>query len=138
MAQITFTAEEAINLLRANDLLPDVITGITVKEDTLVLKVAAPVPLVDYLPVSVRYVGFEKGVATVEVSAGYLKGRVLEAILKLVKAKLEENFADEIQLDYPRLYVHINKLLAAKNITAVEVREVTFAGGSFTVQAVSG
>jgi hypothetical protein len=137
MAQITFTPEEAISLLRANDLLGEVITDINVKDDTLLLRVATPLPLVSSLPVSIKYVGFENGVVTLQLSADYLKGRILDTVLKLVNARLEQDFPDKIQLDYPNLYVHINKLLVDRNIRAVQVRQITFDSGLFTVTMVA-
>ncbi|MHC4154623.1 MAG: hypothetical protein ACYST6_06845 [Planctomycetota bacterium] len=137
MAQIAFTPEEAINLLTANDLLPEVITDIKVKDDTLLLRVATPLPLVNSLPVSIKYVGFENGIVTLQLSADYLKGRILDTVLKLVNAKLEQDFPDKIQLDYPNLYVHINKLLVDRNIRAVQVRQITFDSGLFTVTMVA-
>jgi hypothetical protein len=136
MARLRFAPEEAINVLMANDLLPEVIRGVKIKDDTLIVKVATPLPLVDSLPVSIKYVGFEDGVVTLELSVGYLKGRVLDSILKLVKGRMEEEFGDKIQLDYPRVYVHINRLLVAKNIRSVEVREITFEGGLFEIMVV--
>ncbi|MHC4913658.1 MAG: hypothetical protein ACYTE5_11775, partial [Planctomycetota bacterium] len=95
MAQITFTPEEAIDLLRANGLLPEVITDINVKDDTLLLRIATPLPLVDSLPVSIKYIGFENGVVTLNVSADYLKGRILDTVVKLVNSRLEQDFPEK-------------------------------------------
>jgi hypothetical protein len=133
MAQITFAPEEAIDLLRANGLLPEVITDIKVKDDTLLLRIATPLPLVDSLPVSIKYIGFENGVVTLNVSADYLKGRILDTVVKLVNSRLEQDFPEKIQLDYPKLHVHINKLLVDRNVRAAQVQEISFDSGLFTV-----
>ncbi|HUT30711.1 MAG TPA: hypothetical protein VMX13_13030 [Sedimentisphaerales bacterium] len=137
MAQIIFTPGEAVNMLMANDLLPEVITDIKVSDDTLVLNVATPLPLVDSLPVSIKYLGFKEGRLELEVSVPILKGKMLETVVHLVQGTLERRFHEQIQLDYPRLYVHINRLLVAKNIRSVEVREITFERGFFEIMVVA-
>jgi hypothetical protein len=133
MAQIIFTPREAVNVLMANDLLPEAINDIEVKDDTLILKVATPLPLVDYLPVSVKYIAFKDGVLELEVAVPLLKGKMLETVVHLVQGSLERRFQGQIQLDYPRLSVHINKLLPANNIRKLSVHEISFDSGLFNV-----
>ena len=136
MAQIVFTPEEAVNILMGNDLLPEVITGIKVRDDTLILNVATPLPLVNSLPVSIKYLAFHDGRLELEVAVPVLKGKMLETVVHLVRGELDRRFHEQIELDYPKLYVHINKLLLANNVRKLSVREISFDSGLFNVTLV--
>jgi hypothetical protein len=133
MAQITFTPEEAINLLRANKLLPEAITDIKADGDTVSFHVTTGLPLTPPLPVSIKYLGFENGAVTLEATVAFLKGKMLDTVVGLVAGRLARDYPDEIQLDYPKIFVHINKLLAARNIRSLEVREITLDKGQFAI-----
>jgi hypothetical protein len=133
MAKITFTPQEAISLLTSNRLLPQLITDIKVDGDTLSFQAATGLPLTPSLPVSIKYLGFENGTVTLQATVAFLKGKTLDTVVSLVAARLARDYPDAIQLDYPRICVHINKLLAAKNIRSLEVREITFHKGQFAI-----
>ncbi|MHC4620158.1 MAG: hypothetical protein ACYTEQ_20625 [Planctomycetota bacterium] len=133
MAKITFSPHEAISLLISNKFLPEMITDIKADRDTVSFKVATGLPLTDSLPVSIKYLRFKKGILTLQATIAFLKGKTLDTVVSLVAAKLACDYPDTIQLDYPKIYVHINKLLAAKNIRALGVQEITFHKGQFAV-----
>jgi hypothetical protein len=135
MAKITFSPQEAISLLISSKFLPEMITDIKVDRDTVSFKVATGLPLTDSLPVSIKYLRFKKGILTLQATIAFLKGKTLDTVVSLVAGALARDYPDEIQLDYPRIYVHINKLLAARNIRSLEVREITFDKGHFTITA---
>jgi hypothetical protein len=133
MAKITFTPQEAISLLVSNRLLPELITDIKVDGDTVSFKVATGLPLTPSLPVSIKYLGFENGTVTLQATVAFLKGKMLDTVVSLVAGALARDYPDAIQLNYPKVYVHINKLLAARNIRSLEVREMTFRKGQFAI-----
>ena len=139
MAKMIFSVEEMRELLLSNNRIriPPYIKNLKMGADTISLivevgKTGIPlmpsVPLL--IPLSTRFVRFDNPIAIFEIAnRGILTKGIVDRLIPIFKDKMP----DYIEVDYPSIHVDVNKLLVEKNVKGVEVEEIVFDDGKFTV-----
>ena len=130
MAKITFSLEELIGILTANKLLPAEIVRAKAKGQSLHFAVKTGSFILPFVPASLSYSSFDGGNAVFELSV--VSGRLNKAASwfnELLKPKLPAC----MEIDYPKISVDINKLLAEKGVKGVRVKDMFFEGDEFSV-----
>jgi hypothetical protein len=130
MAKITFNLEEIIKILISNKLLPPEVIRIRVKGERIHFVIRTDSFILPFIPASLRYLSFNDNNAIFEFTiAG---GRLSKAISRLNQA-LELKIPAYMKLDYPNMFVDIEKLLQENNIRGVRAKDISFEGGEFTI-----
>ncbi len=130
MAKITFTLDELIGILSANGLLPAEIVRAKAKGQSLHFAVKTGSFILPFVPASLSYLNFDGDNAVFELSIA--SGRLNKAASwfnELLRPKLPAC----MELDYPKISVNINKLLAEKGIKGIRVKKMSFEDDQFAV-----
>jgi hypothetical protein len=130
MAKLTFTAEELVEVVISNGLLPEEIVRLRVKGDRIHFVIRTGSFVLPFVPASLRYLSFDGDSATFELTiisshASKAAGRLNE----LLKAKMPHY----MKLEYPTVTVEINRLLKEKNVKNLRVKDILFEDGNFSV-----
>jgi len=130
MARITFSLEELIEILLSNELLPRQILRVRVKGERIHFVIRTNSFILPFIPVSLSYLSFDNNNAIFElaIAGGRLNKAVswLDEVFKL-------NIPAYMKLEYPNIFVDIDKLLRERNIRGVRVKEITFEDGEFVI-----
>ena len=86
--------------------------------------------LLPFVPASLRFSTFDGSTAVFDMSI--VSGRLNKAADWLDKL-LRPKIPGCLELDYPRLSVDVNKLLAEKGIKGIRVKDMHFEGDKFAV-----
>jgi|SRR4030042_285496 hypothetical protein len=131
MATITFSLEEIVEFLIANELLPPEITRARVKGEVFHFVIKTGSFVLPYIPASLRYLSFNDNKAIFELTI--VSSVVSKAISRLEQA-LKLKIPPYMKLEYPNIVVDIDKLLQEKNISNIRVKDVLFEDGEFTIK----
>jgi hypothetical protein len=130
MAKIVLSADELLDILHANELIPDQVTEIDTEGEEIKLKVKTSWPVLKSVRVSVRFAGFEDGHIAFEL----VTNRLIDTFDWLV-----EKMVDSLRLsehggrwEYPALYVDVNRIVRGW-IRGVDIDDMTFADGHFCI-----
>jgi len=130
MAKITFSYAELITILISNELLPKEILRPKVEGEEIHLVVKTNLPLLQFVPVSLRYLSFTDNNAIFELTV--VNGSLNKTISRLnLLSKLD--VPAYIKLDFPKISVDVNELLKKKNIRGVRVEDFFVKDGEFTM-----
>ena len=130
MAKITFSLNELVDILAANKLLPAEIVRAKAKGQSLHFAIKTGSFILPFVPASLSYSSFDGCNAAFELSV--VSSRLNKAASwfnELLKPKLPGC----IELDYPKISVDVNKLLAEKGIKGVRVKDMFFENNDFAV-----
>lgn len=130
MAKITFSLDELIGILSANAVLPGEVVRAKAKGRSLHFAIKTGSFILPFVPASLSFLSFDGDNAVFELSI--VSGRLNKAnswFNELLKPKLPAC----MELDYPKLSVDINKLLAQKGIKGVQVKDIFFEGDEFAI-----
>ena len=130
MATITFTFEEILAILISNELLPPQITCAKVKDNSINFVINTEVFLLPHVPASLRYNGFENGIAKFELTV--VSGHFNKA-LGWFGQSYESKLPEYIKLELPNILVYIEKLFQEKNIRGISIKELTLHAGLFSL-----
>ena len=130
MAKITFSLEELLKILTSNELLPRQIIRARVKGQRVHFVIRTSAFILPFIPASLRYVGFDNNNAIFELTIAH--GHLNKAVSRLNQA-LKLKIPACMKLEYPNIFVDIDKLLEEKNIKSVRVKDISFANGQFTI-----
>lgn len=130
MAKITFTQAELLNILISNELLPKEVLRPKVEGDEIRFVVQTNLPLLQLVPVSLKYLSFSGnnvmfGLTVVNSS--------LNGIISRLNLTSKLNVPAYVKLDFPKISVDVNELLKEKNIRGVQLKDVLFENGEFTI-----
>jgi len=130
MAKITFNLDELTQILISNELLRGEILRPKVEGDRIHFVIKTNSFILPYIPASLGYMGFSDNVATFELTivSSYLN-KAVSRLKKILQLKLPIY----IKLEYPKIFVNVDKLLKEKNIRSIRVKDVSFEGGEFTI-----
>jgi hypothetical protein len=130
MAKISFSLEELIRILTSNELLPRQIIRARVKGQRVHFVVRTNSFFLPFIPASLRYVSFDNNNAIFEltIASGHLN-KAISWLNQALKLKLPPC----MKLEYPNIFVDIDKLLEEKNIKGVQVKDIFFDNGQFTI-----
>jgi len=130
MAKISFSLEEIIKILISNKLLPPEVIRVRVKGERIHFVIRTDSFILPFIPASLRYLRFDNNKAIFELT---IAGGHLSKTTRRLNQALELKIPPYMKLDYPNMFVDIEKLLQEKNIRGVRVKDVSFEGGEFTI-----
>ena len=130
MAKITFSLEELTQLLISNELLRGEILRPKVEGDRIHFVIKTNSFILPYIPASLGYLGYSDNLATFELTivSSYLN-RAVSRLKQILQLKLPVY----IKLEYPKIFVDVDKLLKEKNIRGIRVKDISLKGGEFTI-----
>jgi len=130
MAKMTFNLDELTQILISNELLRGEILRPKVEGDRIHFVIKTNSFILPYIPASLGYMGFSDNLATFELTivSSYLN-KAVSRLKKILQLKLPVY----IKLEYPKIFVNVDKLLKEKNIRGIQVKDVSFKGGEFTI-----
>jgi len=131
MAKITFNLEEIIKILISNRLLPPEVIRIRVKAERIHFVIKTNTFILPFIPASLKYLSFDDNNAIFELS---IVGGRLSKATRWINQMLKLKIPAYMKLDYPKMFVDIEKLLQENNIRGVRVKEISFEGGEFTIE----
>ncbi len=130
MAKIILSLEELIGILIANELVPGEIVRVKAKGEKIHFVIKTGAFVLPFVPASLSLSSFDGSNAVFELT-------IVSA--RLSKAK---NWFDELlkpilpecmKLDYPKITIDVNKLLAEKAISGVRVKDMFFEDEKFAI-----
>ncbi len=130
MAKITFSHAELLNILISNELLPKEVLRPKVEGEEIHFVVKTNVPLLQFVPVSLRYLSFTDNNAIFELTV--VNSSLNKTIGKLNLLSILE-VPEYVKLDFPKISVDVNKLLKEKNVRGVQLKDIFFSNGEFTI-----
>ncbi len=130
MAKISFTLEELLEILASNQLLPAQITRVKVQGDEVHFVIKTDAFILPYIPASLKYLSFNDNNALFELTI--ITGRANEDVSWLNQA-LKLKLPAYMKLDYPNLFVDIDRILREKNIRGIQIEDISFQNGQFIV-----
>jgi hypothetical protein len=130
MARITLSLEELLGTLISDQPLSRQIVRVRVKGERIHFVIKTNSFILPFIPASLRYLSFDDGNAVFELSVagGHLHKAVswLDHVLKL-------RMPAYVKLEYPTVFVDVDKLLEDKSIKGVRVKDVFFEDGEFAI-----
>ena len=130
MAKITFNLEEITEIVISNKLLPPEIIRVRVKGDKVHFVIRTNSFILPYIPASLRFLSFSDNKAIFELTI--VSSHLSKAINWLNQA-LKLRIPTYMKLEYPQLFVDVDKLLKEKNFTGIRVKDILFEAGEFTI-----
>ncbi len=130
MAKITFSLEELLKILTSNELLPRQIIRARVKGQRIHFVIRTNAFILPFIPASLKYISFDNKNAIFELTI--VHGHLNKAVSWLNQA-LKLKIPACMKLEYPNIFVDIEKLLEEKNIRGLRVKDISFANGQFTI-----
>ncbi len=130
MAKITFSLEELLKILISNELLPRQIIRARVKGQRVHFVIRTNAFILPFIPASLRYISFDNNNAIFELTIA--SGHLNKAVSRLNQA-LQLKIPACMKLEYPNISVDIDRLLKEKNIRGVQVKDIFFENGQFTI-----
>ena len=130
MAKISFTLEELLEILVSNQLLPPQITRVKVKGDEIHFVINTNAFILPYIPASLRYLSFNDNNALFELTT--VTGLASKDISRLNQA-LKLKIPAYMKLEYPNVFVDVDRVLREKNIHGVQVEDISFQNGELTI-----
>lgn len=130
MAKIVLSADELLDILHANALIPDQVTDVETDGEEIKLKVKTPWPVLKSVRVGVRFAGFEEG----HVAFQLVTNRLIDTFDWLVEKMVESlRLSDHGgRWEYPKLYVDVNRIVRGW-IRGVDISDMEFTGGHFHI-----
>jgi len=130
MAEITFSLEELLRILISNGLLPGEILRPRVGGERIHFVIRTNAFILPFIPASLRFLSFNDNHAIFELT---IAGSRLNRATSWLDQIFELRRPPYIKLDYPKIFVDVDKLLKAKNIRGVRVKNISFQAGEFTI-----
>jgi hypothetical protein len=130
MATITFDLEELMQILISNELLRGEVLRPKVEGDRIHFVIKTNSFLLPYIPASLGYMDFSNNQAIFELTivSSYLN-KAVSRLKQIIQLKLPAY----MRLEYPKIFIEVDKLLEEKNIKDIRVKDVSFEGGKFTI-----
>jgi hypothetical protein len=130
MAKVTFTLEELLEILIANKLLPSRIVRVKVKGDEIHFVIVTNEFTLPYIPASLRYMGFNDNNALFELTIA--PGRASRD-MGLLNQALKLKMPAYVKLEYPKIFVDVDRVLRERNILGIKIEDISFQNGEFTI-----
>ena len=130
MAKITFSLEELIQILISNELLRGEILRPKVEGDRIHFVIRTNSFILPYIPASLAYLSFSENQAIFELTI--VSSHLNKAVSRL-KQMLQLKLPIYMKLEYPKIFVDVDKLLEEKDIRGIRVKDVSFEDSEFTI-----
>jgi len=133
MAKLTFTAEELVDVAVSNGLLPPEIVRMKVKGERIHFVIKTGSFVLPFIPASLKYLRFDGDNAVFELAVvGSHAAKAMGRLSNLIELHLP----GYVRLEYPNVFVEINRLLEDKNVKSIRVKDVQLKEGSFSIVTV--
>ena len=135
MATINFDLEELMQILISNELLRGEILRPKIEGERIHFVIKTNSFLLPYIPASLGYLSFSNNQAIFELTivSSYLN-KAISRLKQIIQLKLPAY----MRLEYPKIFIEVDKLLEEKNIRGIRVKDVSFKNGEFTIITCSG
>ncbi|MGB2865559.1 MAG: hypothetical protein WBC05_19670 [Sedimentisphaerales bacterium] len=130
MAIITFSIEEFTQILISNELLRGEILRPKVEGDRIHFVIRTNSFILPYIPASLGFLSFSDNQAIFELTI--VSSHLNKAVGRL-KQILQPKIPEYSRLDYPKIFVDVDKLLKEKNVRGIRVKDISFESGEFTI-----
>ncbi len=130
MAKITFSHAELITILISNELLPKEILRPKVEGQEIHFVVKTNLPLLQFVPVSLRYLSYTDNNAIFELT---VVNSSLNKTIGRLNLLSRLDVPAYVKLDFPKISVDVNGLIKVKNIRGVLLKDIFFKDGEFTI-----
>jgi hypothetical protein len=132
MATITFSLDEFTEILISNELLREEILRPKVEGERIQFVIKTNSFILPYIPASLGYLGFSDDQAIFEL---IIVSSYLNKAVSRLKQILQLKLPSYIELEYPKIFVDVEKLLNEKNVKGIRVKDVSLKDGEFTITA---
>ena len=130
MAKMSFTLVELLEILVSNRLLPAQIARVKVKGDEVHFVIKTSAFILPYIPASLKYISFDGTNAVFELTViASLANKAVGLLNDVLKLKLP----DYMKLEYPKVFIDIDRVLTEKKVHGIKVEDISFHNGEFTV-----
>jgi hypothetical protein len=130
MAKISFSLEELTQILISNELLRGEILRPKVEGDRIHFVIRTNSFILPYIPASLGFLSFSDNQAIFELTI--VSSHLNKAVSRL-KQILQPKIPEYSRLDYPKIFVDVDKLLKEKNVRGIRVKDISFESGEFTI-----
>jgi len=130
MAKITFSIDELTQILISNELLRGEILRPKVEGDRIHFVIKTNTFILPYIPASLGYMGFSDNLAAFELT---IVSSYLNKAVGRLKQVLQLKLPAYVKLEFPKIFVDVDKLLREKNIRGIQVKDISFKDGEFTI-----
>jgi len=130
MATITFDLEELMQILTSNELLRNKILRPKVEGERIHFVIKTDSFILPYIPASLGYVDFSDNQAIFELT---IISSHLNKVVGRLKQILQLKLPAYMRLEYPKIFIEVDKLLEEKNIRRIRVKDISFKDGEFTI-----
>jgi hypothetical protein len=130
MAKITFSIQELIEIVVSNGLMPQQVVRVRVKGEKIHFVVKTNTFVLPYIPASLSYAGFDGENALFKLTN--VSGPV-NKIMGWLHQALKLKMPAFVKLEYPQVSVDLNMLLKDMNIRGIQVRDIIFQEGQFSI-----
>jgi hypothetical protein len=137
MARITLSLQELVEMIVSNNLLPPQVVRIRVKGEKIHFVVKTNTFILPYIPASLVYTAFNGGNAIFKLTnVGGPVNKVMGWLHQVLKLKSQGplvGIPDFMKLEYPKVFIDIDKVLKENNIRGIRVKDITLKDGQFTI-----
>jgi hypothetical protein len=130
MAQVVLAGDELVNILHANELIPNQVTGIEVNGEEIKVKVRTDWPVLKSVRVGVKFAGFSDGQVVLQLVTNRLIDKFDWLVDRIIESLPVEDHAG--RWEYPRLYVNVNRLMENR-LRGVQIEGMAFRDGHFHI-----
>jgi hypothetical protein len=130
MAKITFGLQELLEIVISNELLPRQIARLRVKGDRIHFVIKTNSFILPFIPASLGFVRFDGNKAIFELT---LVSSHANKAMGMLQQTLKLKLPDFVTLEYPKVFVDINRLLKVRNIRGIQVRDIVLENGEFAI-----
>ena len=130
MAKITISLEELKQILISNELLRGKILRLKVEGDRIHFVIRTDSFILPYIPASSGFLDFSDNQAIFELTI--VSSHLNKAVSRL-KEMLQLKLPAYMKLEYPKIFVDVEKLLEEKNIRGIRVKDIFLKDGEFTI-----
>ena len=130
MAKITFSLDELIHILISNELLRGEILRPKVEGDRIHFVINTNSFILPYIPASLGYLNFSDNLATFELT---IVSSYLNKVVSRLKQVLQFKLPAYVKLEFPKIFVDVDKLLKEKNIRGIRIKDISLKDGEFTI-----
>ena len=138
MAKLIFSLQEAVEILKENDFIPEKITDIETKGDSISFKADIKMPIIKSvsIPITLKYVGFEKGNAIFEMILPLQKLLPMNKIVTKLADRFSEKIPGAITINYPKIFADFNAVISNK-VNGIKVEDFVCKNGEFMITTLS-
>jgi hypothetical protein len=130
MARIIFSLEELKQILISNDLLRGKILRLKVDGERIHFVIKTNSFILPYIPASLGFLSFSDNRAIFELTI--ISSHLNKAVSHL-KQMLQLKLPAYMKLEYPKIFVGVEKLLEEKDIKGIRVKDILLKDGEFTI-----